>query len=149
MPSEPAGGASPNFVTCPPVSYVHLASDREWTIESQAMPRHNGEVYAAMIDTGTDACFVRPDVAAAIGAELMGNGVTAYGIGEPQAGIKRATIQVIFPGPGVVFVATGAPVMAFLGDRRSFDLILGRQFLRHCRLLVDGPNGSYRMEWAG
>jgi Aspartyl protease len=146
--AEPGGGAARNFVGCPPVTFVHLAADPDWARSSHPSPRHNGETYRAMIDTGADAVFVRPEVAAEIGAALTGNG-TAQGIGEPQAGVRRATIQIMFPGANVVFVAPDAAVMPFLGDRRSFDLILGRQFLNHCRLLVDGPNSTYRLQWIG
>ena len=89
---------------------------------------------------------MRPETAAAVGAKLVGNGVT-HGLGEPQAETRRARIQIIFPQADVVFLAKGAAVTKFLGDRRSFDLILGRQLLEHCQLLVDGPNGSYRMQW--
>jgi hypothetical protein len=139
-------GAAPNFVTCPPVTYVNLAADPDWTEEGGGLPRHDGGIYTALIDTGADGIFVRPEIAAAIGAKLVGNGLT-HGLGQPQAGTRRARIQIIFPQANVIFLARGAAVTQFLGDRRSFDLILGRQLLEHCQLLVDGPNGSYRMQW--
>jgi hypothetical protein len=148
MLSEPVAGTVRNFVACPPVTYVHVAADGDWTTESEARPRHNGKIYAAMIDTGADGIFLRQEIAADIDAELTGNGVIS-GFGESQAGARRARIQIIFPQPDVIFLARGAAVTQFHGDRRSFDLVLGRQLLEYCRLLVDGPNGSYRMEWIG
>jgi predicted aspartyl protease len=142
---EPGAGVAPSFATCPPITYVNLAADADWTMGG-GWPRHNGDVYTALIDTGADTIFVRPEVAAAIGAKLIGNGVI-HGLGEPQAGARRARIQIIFPQAEVVYLAKGAAVTPFFGDRRSFDIVLGRQFLEHCQLVVDGPNGAYRLQW--
>jgi hypothetical protein len=35
MRGEPVTGAAPNFVTCPPVTYVNLAADPDWTEERE------------------------------------------------------------------------------------------------------------------
>jgi hypothetical protein len=73
----------------------------------------------------------------------------AQGIGGTQGGIKRTSIQVLSLKGDMIFVCLDAAVMVLPGDARSFDAILGRQFLKYCRLLVDGPNGAYRLEWVG
>jgi hypothetical protein len=145
---EPIDGAPPNFVECPPVIFVHIAADASWTRSSQVPPSHNDETYTAMLDTGANRTAIRPGVAAAIGALTNGDGV-AHGIGGTQAGIKRTSIQILSLKGDVIFVCRDAAVMQLPGDARSFDAILGRQFLKFCRLLVDGPNGAYRLEWVG
>jgi hypothetical protein len=57
---EAIDGALQNFVECPPVIYVHIAADASWTRKSQALPRHNGEIFTAMLDTGANRTARRP-----------------------------------------------------------------------------------------
>jgi len=144
--SEPVGGAAASFVNCPPVIHVYLGADPDWSPTSTESPRHSGKPYMAMLDTGSDHVSIRPDVAAAIGARPRGNGVVLHGFGGARSGIQRATIQVIVPAATIFFLADAA-IIELSGSARSFDLTLGRAFLRHCRLFVDGPNGCYRLEW--
>jgi hypothetical protein len=125
-------GARQNFVECPPVISVHIAADAAWRRESGVFPLHNGQVYTAMLDTGANRIAIRPEVANAIGAVTNGLGV-GRGIGGVQDDIKRTSIQVVSLKGGAVFVCLDAAVMALPGDARSFDAILGRQFLRFCR----------------
>lgn len=148
MLGEPIDTVPRSFATSPPVVYVHVAADPDWTPKSARLPRHNGAVYKGLLDTGSDRIALRPNLASAIGAELTGRG-TAHGIGGAEATVRRTSIQVIFPGANVCFHSPDAAVIPLPGDARSFDLILGRQFLQHCRLLVDGPNAAYRLEWLG
>lgn len=148
MLGEPVERVPRSFAASPPVVHLHVAADPDWTPESARLPRHNGVVYMGLIDTGSDRIALRPDLASAIGAELTGRG-TAHGIGSAQATARRTSVQLIFPGANVCFHSPDAAVIPLPGDARSFDLILGRQFLQHCRLLVDGPNAAYRFEWMG
>ena len=92
MLSEPIGGARRSFATCPPVTHLHVAADPEWTQESARPPRHNGQIYVGLIDTGADVVGISPELATAIGARLTGEGVS-HGIGVPRSGVRRATIQ--------------------------------------------------------
>jgi Aspartyl protease len=145
--SEPLGGVAPSFATCPPVIYVRLAADPHWNPKPGSTPKYDrNAIYRAMIDTGTDDVAIRPAVALAIGAHLMGNGV-GHGVGGSISGIKCASVQILMPTINVIFHAPKAAVMDLAGDARSFDLILGRSFLRHCRLCLDGPNEAYSLEW--
>ena len=147
MRGTPIAGAVASFINCPPVTHLYLAADPDWTPESARSPKHNGRIYLALIDTGSDAVAIRPEVALAIGAKLTGNGVS-HGIGGSHSGVERASVQVIFPAANVIFHSDAA-VVPLAGDARSFDLILGRTFLKHCRLYIDGPNAAYRLEWIG
>jgi hypothetical protein len=148
MLGEPIDGVRRSFATSPPVVHLHVAADPDWTPESARLPRHTGAVYIGLLDTGSDRIALRPSLASAIGAELAGRG-TAHGIGGAEATVRRTSIQVIFPKANVCFHSSDAAVIPLPGDARSFDLVLGRQFLQHCRLLADGPNAAYQLEWMG
>jgi Aspartyl protease len=106
----------PTFITCPPVVPVHLAADSNWSAEGDTPPRHNGEFYSAMLDTGADGIFIRPAVAEALKAPLEGNGLV-HGIGETRSGIQYAAIQIVFPSANFTFFAPRAAVTDLAGIR--------------------------------
>jgi hypothetical protein len=145
---EPIYGAASDFIKRPPVVHVHLGADPHWSPESTQPLRHSRTTYVALIDTGADAVAIRPAVAAAIGAQPNGSAI-AHGMGKSHSGIRIAAIQIIFPTIGIAFQAPDALIIELPGSARSFDVILGRKFLRHCRLTVDGPNAGYLLEWVG
>ncbi len=130
-------GSADDFVGCPPVAYVHVAAGAQMT--------HDGTVYEALIDTGSDVTVISEEVVKKIGATLTGNGVVR-GFGGSRAGVQRAYVNIIFPTAGLSFQAPNAGVLD-LKSVGTFDVILGRAFLSHCRLTVDGPNGDYQLEW--
>jgi hypothetical protein len=145
---EPIDAAPRNFITCPPVVGVYLAADDTWTTESTKTPLHNGVIYYALLDTGSDRIALRSHVATAIGAKLRGNGLV-HGTAGTHADVMKTTIQIVSITASFIFLCEDAAVTNLPGDARSFDAILGRQFLRHCRLVVDGPNEAYRFEFCG
>jgi predicted aspartyl protease len=100
------------------------------------MLRHNGSVYSALLDTGSDRVAIRPEIATEIGATLRDNGIV-QGTAGTHTDIKKTSIQILPTTERFIFLCPDAAVTRLPGDRRSFDIILGRQFLKLCRLLVD------------
>lgn len=139
MLGEPPSGSARDFVGSPPIVLVHVAADDR---------PHNGDIYTALIDTGTDVTAIDQSVAARIGATLSGNGVSR-GFGGMRSGVKRTRITITFATANFAFDEPAAGVLDFRAAGQTFDLVLGRAFLRYCRLSLDGPNGDYRLEWIG
>ncbi len=77
-----------------------------------------------------------------------GNGVGRGAFGM-QAGIQYVHVTLIFPAANVHFEVPQAAVIDLRAQGQMFDVLLGRCFLRYCRLTVDGPNSSYDLEWLG
>ncbi len=136
-----------SFADRPPLIAVGLAADPTWHQGKEEWPAFNGKAYGAMLDTGADFCAVDPAVVREIGAEVVGNGDVRV-FGGPTKIIGRAQIQVILPSAAQVY-ETRFGIMDFRGAGQPFDVILGRNFLRHCRFEVDGPRGRYSLEWIG
>ena len=136
-----------DFARRPPLITVHLAADPAWTPQKEDWPIFNGKTYRAMLDTGADFCSVDQMVAGEISAHVEGNGnVNVFG--GPAKISGRARVQVILPSASQVY-ETRFAIMDFRGVGQPWDAILGRNFLRHCRLIVDGPRGRYDLEWIG
>jgi hypothetical protein len=135
------------FARRPPLIMVHLAADPTWTTQKGEWPTFNGKIYRALLDTGADACYVDPMVAAQIAADIKENGdVNVFG--GPTKCLGRACVQVILPSASQVY-QTRFAITDFRGTGQPWDAILGRNFLRHCRFVVDGPRGRYDLEWVG
>ena len=79
MLGDPPSGSARDFVGCPPIVLTNVAADDR---------PHNGDVYAALIDTGSDVTVIDQSVVARIGATLVGNGVSR-GFGGMRSGVKR------------------------------------------------------------
>jgi len=135
-----AGG----FTYRPPLVSVHLASDRDWSSERDTWPKHSATTYSALIDTGSDYCGLDQAVADEIEAKPFGNGVVHNWAGTEES-VGIASIQIVIP-PCIVFVAEVA-LSDFRGKGQQWDVVLGRDFLKNCRLLVDGPTARYHLEW--
>ena len=55
-------------------------------------------------------------------------------------------IQIVIPTAQVVF-CDSAVINDFRGTGSPRDVILGRSFLRHCKMQIDGPAERYYLEW--
>jgi hypothetical protein len=136
-----------SFTSRPPLITVHLAADPEWSPQKEDWPIFNGKHYLAMLDTGADFCSVDPIVASEICARVEGNGhINVFGGAARISG--RARMQLILPSASQVW-ETRFAILDFRGAGQPWDAILGRNFLRHCRFLADGPRGRYDLEWIG
>ena len=132
------------FVDCPPVLSVHVGCDQEWSIAAAKPPQHNGIRYAALIDTGAEATVISEETAVAIGAVKAASAIV-HGFGGTKT-VEAADIQVFIPSQNIVF-ASRAAISGSIADGHTFSVALGRSFLEHCRLEVDGPSGTYRLWW--
>jgi predicted aspartyl protease len=140
-------GAVNDFAGRPPVTAVHVACDAHWSTSKKDLPNHNGEKYLALIDTGAEATAIDAVVAARIGAKPVHNAIV-HGMNAAGVAAKGTDVQIIFPSCNLVFAAR-AVIRDFRAAGQTWDLILGRSFLKNCRLTVDGPNELYQLEWIG
>jgi len=138
---------SGNFAQRPQLISVHLAADPKWRPGEDRWPIINGRTYRAMLDTGADFCSVDQVVVKEIGAEVTRNGDVKV-FGGPVKVVGHARVQVILPSASQVY-ETRFGIFDFRGAGQPWDAILGRNFLRHCHLVVDGPRGRYSLEWVG
>jgi predicted aspartyl protease len=136
-------GTSSGFVGHPPVAAVHIGCDRSWTQSTSTLPEHNSKAYLALIDTGAEATVIDQAVAREIGAPGVGS-AKVHTMGKDPIVVEGADIQVVLPRVNVVFAERAAILHL---ESQQFHLILGRSFLRHCRLVVDGPSSSYELLW--
>jgi hypothetical protein len=97
-----------------------------------------------MIDTGSEASGIDRRIAEEINAQKALKG-TVHGL-EGTFKTDLVSVQVIFPKKGIVFSAPSA-VLSLGKSGHNFDFILGRSFLQHCYLTMDGPNGRYSLDW--
>ncbi len=133
-----------DFADRPPIVKVNIACEHGWTRASGRLPKHIHRSFFALIDTGAEGTVIDVVTAHQIGAELM-HKATIHVINESSSA-RGADIQVLLPKAGIVFECR-----AVVADLRSagntWGLILGRPFLSHCRLLVDGPKMRYQLHW--
>lgn len=138
-------GDKDTFSRRPPLIAVHLASDKSWKPSSLEWPIHNGRKYFALRDTGADSGAIDKEAASEIGAELKENGYVHGWMG-PAQHVKSAIIQILLPSAKRTWENRFA-VRDFRGAGQPWDVILGRDFLRHCHFFVDGPSGRYDLSW--
>src|ERR1700719_3265658 len=141
-----AGGTNA-FARRPPLISVHLASDPTWTPAKKDWPAHKSKIYWALLDTGADFCSIDEAASTEIGAKIVGNG-TVHGFTGTTKHAGYTNGQVLLPSAQQVF-ETRFSVMDFRGAGQPWDVVLGRNFLRHCHFVVNGPAERYDLEWIG
>ncbi len=134
------------FVDCPPVIDVHISVEREWSTSAGILPKHNGLTYAALIDTGAEATIISSELASTIGA-IQTSKATIHGFDGTQE-ISSTDVHIVIPSQNIVFSAR-AGISSLTSAGHTFSLVLGRSFLQHCRLEVEGQSGIYRLWWVG
>ena len=143
--APPRAGSTPDFAGRSPVSDVHVANDPDWSDAGLELPNHNGRLYQAMIDTGTDSTALDQTIAREINAPTVMTGIAHGWVGTDNA-VDIVQVQIVIPSINIVFGAAAA-VRDFRGDGQTWDIILGRSFLQHCQLTVDGPRAAYSLAW--
>jgi len=142
----PVRASGAEFTYRPPLVSVHIASDETWSIESGVLPSHSTKRYSALIDTGADYCALDPSVSEEIGARSAGSGLMHNWVGTDEK-VVFVQIQIVIR-PSVGFDAQAA-LKDFRSQGQPWDVVLGRDFLRYCRLYVDGRAARYHLHWMG
>lgn len=132
------------FVDCPPVTEVHVSVESGWNSASGITPKHNGLLYPALVDTGAESTTISTELAAQIGCSPTSK-ATMHGFGGTQE-VQSADIHIVIPSQNIVFSCRAAISPLGLAGH-TFAVVLGRSFLQHCRLEVDGPRNEYRLWW--
>lgn len=139
-------GSGSQFIDCPPIIEVHVSAEPNWSAQSGKPPAHNGILYSALIDTGAEGIAISIELAKAIGA-VSSSKALLHGFGGTQE-LNGANIHIFIPMQNIVH-STRAVISDLKSAGHTFTLILGRSFLEHCRLVVDGPSGLYKLLWVG
>ena len=139
-------GQDADFAGTPPIVHVYVAADTKWQSSKGTLPTHNGIAYRALLDTGAEATIIDPDVAQQVDAPIRGEAII-HGFNQTHRA-NAADIQIVFPKINVVF-SSRAAITSVRQVGQTFDLILGRSFLQHCRFEVDGPARAYKLCWVG
>ncbi len=137
-------GKPAEFANRPPVTNVYIACDDHWTANSGALPKHERIPYRALLDTGSEGTFIDAQVAQEIGIVATERAMVHGFDGEKE--VAAASIQIVFPVPNIVF-AERAAITSLQSAGQIFGVILGRNFLKHCRFSVDGPSRYYSLCW--
>jgi hypothetical protein len=136
---SPPSGAPDNFVSSPPVTMVNVTRGDE--------DARGGDAYLALIDTGADYVAIDKGVVERINATKRGSAIEGRGLCGMRANLNFAHISLFFLSANLIFEVPQAAIVGLREDGNQFDLVLGRCFLRHCLLTVDGPNTAYDLEW--
>ncbi len=132
------------LVDCPPVICINVASDKNWSIGGKSLPSHNGKIYQALIDTGSEGTAISPELSKDINATPTTE-ATLHGFNKKQK-VDGTQIQIIIPKLKIVF-ACQAVISDLNNAGHNFSIVLGRSFLEHCKLELDGPKSQYRLWW--
>lgn len=142
---QPRHGRPKDSASCPPIIDVFIACDTDPTTETTYWPDHNGVQYAALLDTGADLTAIDEQLAREIGITPYRQSVL-HGLDVSNKEVGVARVHIILPVQDVVF-SDDAYFTSLRATGHSFDIILGRTFLRHCRFSVDGPRNEYSLTW--
>ena len=139
-------GQGSEFVDCPPIIEVHVSCERDWNLSCGRPPKHDGTRYAALVDSGAERTAISSVVASQIGLSLSANAVV-HGLSGTQT-FGAGDIHVFIPDQNIAF-SERAAVCDLQTAGHMFSIVLGRSFLEHCRLEVDGRAGTYSLLWLG
>jgi hypothetical protein len=140
----PRRGQPDDFAYKPPIVHVHVASDQAWNIDSGRGPEHNGVTYSALLDTGADSTVIDPEVARHLPNAVKHRALLS-GFGDASA-VEGVDVQIFFPAANIVFPERAA-ISSLKSSGATFDLVLGRTFLRNCCFKCDGLRGLYTLRW--
>jgi Retroviral aspartyl protease len=144
MLGRPRSGAANIYATRPPIIHIYVAYDKTWNCRSDGLPNHSAQSFDALLDTGADGTSIDSMLATQIGAETTKRAVVHGHTGNQIFSGTR--VQIVIPTAQVVF-CDDAVINDFRGAGSPWDAILGRSFLHHCKMQVDGPAERYYLEW--
>ena len=110
------------------------------TQEGTILERHE---VGALIDTGSESCCISPRMAPKIAGGLEGLRNISHVYGRVEG--ERTIRGVIQFENGVEFVLD----FAVLRHLEPYDLLIGRDILKHCRMYMDLGGGHWRLCFPG
>lgn len=94
-----------------------------------------------LIDTGSDACVIRRELALALGLQQVDSEMLAAVHGATQT-VPVYYARIILPnGQEHKARIIGADLTG------AYRLLIGRDLLRRCKFTYDGPKGSFRLDF--
>jgi len=121
---------------------VSIGLDAAWTKTQNRAPKYDKTDLKALVDTGAEDCCIDSALAAEIRLPLI-NQRPVGGVGAIIADVFNAQVHI----PELRYTIHG-PFAAIpdLADRIHYPIVLGRTFLRDCRLVYFGPTGEATLE---
>ena len=99
----------------------------------------------AVIDSGTDLTCVASRVAQRLGLVAKGQVKTQTVGGPLYAKLYEVSLSIPRPGnlPGLVLVLEQLHVMEMVQQIPDFEVLIGKDVLLQCLLIIDGPRGEF------
>jgi len=123
---------------------VHIGLDPTWTKDQPRAPRPDRSNLKALIDTGAQESCIDGALAVELGLPVINQrNVGGLGVGALKVDVHNAQVHV----PMLRYTIRG-PFAAIPGlvDRIHYPIILGRSFLKDCKLMYDGKTGDVTIE---
>jgi hypothetical protein len=113
----------------------------------QVLP--SGSWVAGVIDTGTTLSCVSRPVLRQLGSAKAGQGPTQTALGPMVADLYRVSLSLLaYPGPpGPMLSFSDMPVLELASSIGGTDVLVGMDVVQTCKLIVDGPGGSFTLDF--
>ena len=130
----------PQSYTSPVIKHT-IASVPEVPPDS-IVPNTSARTIRALLDTGADTLVVDERLLQRLGAKNLGPGLATTKTIHGEHTYNTYFVSLLFPGMSSPFGAhvTGFP---FQDDSRAYEAILGMEFLKRGRLVIDATGESY------
>lgn len=140
FPLDPPGLIVPVVVTLP---HPAIAS-----LQAAGTPVPPLLAGRGLIDTGSDVCAITPTVVRRLGLSLHSTSSTQTAAG--SAGVELFLVSLVVHGPagptGPLLVDSDLLVMGLPHDLPDqIDVVIGRDFLDACLLVIDWPDKSFKL----
>lgn len=132
-----------------PLVTVAVSPDEKVAAKRRAarLPAITPHYCEALVDTGSSACLIGPEIVAALGLESTG--MTALGTAS-TAGERRPSrlfsVAITWTVGGRSMSMTVEAVESDLSDI-GVGALLGRDFLARCLLVYNGPSGEFTLSF--
>ena len=137
---EPRNGAERDFVSCPPTIYVRVIPQ----LERGRAATGSSKLYSVLLDTGAEFCAIDELLVNEINAP-EGRRATVHGFG--QNALSTSIRVSIYSPCGRIQHNTDLIVQPSIRQNLNVDVILGRSFLKYCKLEINGPKTEYKLSW--
>ena len=122
-----------------PTLPVIIGIDDDLVIGASSLTDIAQQLSPALVDTGSDTTCVDSDLAHALNLPIVNQEVVSGVHGRGMVNFHLARISI--PALGATFAGVFAGVHLEAG-RQPYSAIMGRDFLRHFRLIYDGRTGA-------
>lgn len=133
--------ARQELVDLGPSTTVSIGLDPTWTKVHQRAPKPDRTRVPALIDTGAQESAIDTKLAAELGLPVVDKRIVA-GVGRMRVDVCLAQVHI----EALRYTVEGHFAMIPLAAHISYNVVLGRTFLRYCTLIYDGKLGDVKLD---